>query len=174
MIASNVIVLTSGQYKEGNGRKLGELISGILKLKKKPIVVLGPDGDDLLRNCTEIENCEIVFDPNFNGGLFSGLKAGLFAVSHGGAFVVSLGDPYLDAKNWSKLEAALLNSEKEHVIRAAPRMKSDEVNFPFIVTARGVSHLKSLSAETPWPPGHEVIFRDVALDEAVAPLSTSL
>jgi len=174
MIASNVIIITSGHYVEGNGRKLGEAISGILKLKKKPIVILGPDGDDLLRNCNEIENCEIVFDPNFDGGLFSSLKAGLFTVTHGAAFVISLGAPYLDVKNWSKLEAALLNSEKEHVIRAAPRAKNDEVNFPFIVTARGVSYLKNLPAETPWPPGHEVIFRDVLLDEAVAPVSTSL
>lgn len=174
MIAPYVIILTSGQVRADSGRELSDLIATVLRLKKKPVVVLGPDADELLRNCNEIENCEIVFDPNFEGGFFSGLKAGLFALNQGGAFVVSLGAPHLNAKDWSKLESALLNSEQEHVIRAATRNKTAEVNFPLLVTARGISHLKNLPAQLAWPPEREVIFREVSLDEANAALSTSL
>ncbi len=176
MTAPSVIILTSGLVQTGSGQELSRLISTIRQLKKTPIVVLGPDGDELLRECSEIiDDCEIVFDPNFEGGLFSSLKAGLFALRHGGAFVLPLGAPYMNAPAWRKLEDALLTSEQEHIIRAAPQDQGGAMTFPLLVTARGMSHLRNQPAQSPWPPEREVIFRDLPPEEeAGSPASPPL
>ena len=71
--------------------------------------MLGPDGDEVLRSCLNIEQCEVVFDPNFEGGYFSGVKAGLHAV-RGAAFVVPLATQAPEDRIWEALEAAGLHA----------------------------------------------------------------
>lgn len=44
------------------------------------VVLGGSDSEDILRNCRELENCELVFDTNgYDASLWTNLKAGAWA-----------------------------------------------------------------------------------------------
>ena len=162
MRAHNVIIVTAGRIRATSDRDLSALLKTLRELKKTPVLALGPDGDDLLRLSEEIENCEIIFDPNFAGDFFSSVKAGLFA-THGAALVVALGESMLDFHEWARLESLLANAGEEHVLRLAQR-DGESPRFPLLITARGVSELRELPSETDWLKSSRVIVRDVALN----------
>jgi hypothetical protein len=157
MRAHNVIIICSGQGHLAHTDILAQTVQNILNLKKNPILVLGPDGDDFIEGFESIEKCDIVFDPNFGGvfgaGLFSSVKAGLHA-THGAAFVVPLSEKTADPERWSlwvtleKLLVDPLTSLGADMILPVTR----EADFlPRLITARGVTSLKKLPAATDWP-----------------------
>jgi hypothetical protein len=169
MRAHNVIIICSGQGHLARTDILAQTVQNILNLKKNPILVLGPDGDNFIEGFEAIEKCDIVFDPNFTsgsldpssasseraagGGLFSSVKAGLHA-THGAAFVVPLSEKTADPERWSlwvtleKLLVDPLTSLGADMILPVTR----EADFlPRLITARGVTSLKKLPAATDWP-----------------------
>lgn len=163
VVAKSFIIIASGRSRYATSGSLDELIRAVLALKKTPIVVLGPDGDDLLRNCTELESCEIVFDPNFEGALFSSIKAGLEAVN-GPAFVLPLAELAVDASQWPDLERVLLETERgTHVVRPVTQ-NSEDVLYPQIVTAQGLLPLKALPASTDWLASERIIVQKYPLN----------
>lgn len=163
MQAHNIIVICSGYSRANSGDELNRLFETARQLKKKPILVLGPDGDELLRSCDFIEDCEIVFDPNFEGGFFSGLKAGLFA-THGPAFVASLEMPIPSLRVWHALEKSLFHLQKNARERILRPVINGEVQkaLPILITTQGIAELMKLPALSPWPlPEQESLFLDV-------------
>jgi len=152
-LVKNVIIVTGGRSNYASAGALDQLIGEILSLGKQPVVVLGPDGDDLLRSCSLIEKCEMVFDPNFQEGIFSGVKAGLEAVN-GAAFVIPLGaESVLEPTRWASFERVLLEERnRDHVIRpVASEVKTgDTPLYPLMVTPQGILPLKALPSSSDW------------------------
>lgn len=148
-LVKNVIIVTAGKANYAGGGTLDQMIRDTLALGKQIIVVLGPDGDDLLRTCSMIEHCEMVFDPNFQGGFFSGVKAGLEAVN-GASFVLPLGaDCILEFSRWAELERALVGADiKNHVVR--PVDPETNATFPLLITPQGLLPLKALPSSSDW------------------------
>lgn len=177
MRAINVIIVSSGASPLAAPDVLDKLIRLICANRKRAILVLGPDGDDILANCSEIENCELVFDPNYAGGFFSGVKAGLHA-THGAAFVVPLHASAIAGFADSELEfstalATLENSVEgdgtaaqcdvvcPSVTHADARLARSETIF--LVTQKGVSSLKEIPAQTDWETFEQICIEHVAL-----------
>lgn len=163
-LAKNVLIISSGRVNYAKATALDELILQIRSLDKHPIVVLGPDADDLLRTSKYLESCDIVFDPNFQGGLFSSIKAGLDAVN-GASFVLPLGavEKTLEFASWEAFEKALLNPEtKAHVIRPVTQA-NERLEFPLIITGRGLLPLKALPSATDWLQSERIEFQDFIL-----------
>jgi hypothetical protein len=161
MRAHNVIVVTSGQADAVAPGQLDRTIQAILDMKKNPIVVLGPDGDALLRDAQLVDQCDVVFDPNFEGGFFSSAHAGLHA-THGAAFVIPLKDPLAPLPVWQQLESELMkeSAQKNDVLKAltpeAENPSPSSVAGPLLVTQRGVQTLKKLAARTDWEKSERV------------------
>jgi hypothetical protein len=157
MRALNVIIVASGRVSYGQASDLDELIRSIVALKKQPVLVLGPDGDDLLRSCEESESCEMIFDPNYSGNIFSSIKAGLEVCSQP-AMVL----PF--AADWLKLERFLGDSgTSTHVLRPVTQNNEDTNGWPQIVTAHGVRELKNLPATTSWDDTEKILAKAVEL-----------
>ncbi len=153
-LVKSVIIVTGGRCNYAAAGALDQLIRETLALGKQPIVVLGPDGDDLLRTCSLIENCEMVFDPNFQKeGIFSGVKAGLEAVN-GAAFVIPLGaEAVLEPSRWASFEKALLEEpNRNHVIRplTSEIKTGDSPLYPLMITPQGLLPLKALPSSSDW------------------------
>lgn len=162
-LVKNVIIISSGRVNYVQAGALDALIETVRSLGKLPVVVLGPDGDDLLRTSKNLESCDIVFDPNFAGGIFSSVKAGLEAVN-GASFVIPLGETSaLDFAEWEALERVLLDpTTKAHVVRPVTQSNATSL-YPLIVTGKGLPQLKSLPSSTDWMHSERIEFQDLTL-----------
>jgi hypothetical protein len=149
MLAHNVIILTSGRATAIATEAIDSLILALRKLKKNPILVLGPDGDDILRLSQQIENCEIIFDPNYEGEIFSGIKAGL-ETTNAAAFICAINEPILDPATWADLERALFSEDAKSVHVFSPLTQDSIPRYPQLVTAHGVRLAKTLPALSCW------------------------
>ena len=156
-LARSIIIVTSGKAATVGPRALDEMIRLVVRQRKQPILVLGPDGDEFLRACEEIESCEIIFDPNYDGGLFSGVKAGLHATTSA-AFVVALGEP-IHEEAFPLLAKELWqighdDSKRQldcDIICPLTQIDGREIPvFPVLVTGLGTEDLKELAATTAW------------------------
>lgn len=167
MMAHNVIILTAGRVNEIRRGHLDRLIDLVVEMKKTPILVVGPDGDDLLRNVSRLEDCEIVFDPNYVGEEFSSVKAGLQATGEP-CFFIRAGGPAPSRETFRTLERELLGSQVSGVdVFASP--DHDDPNAVFLVTQRGVRSLKNQPASTRWLKSNDIVFRLVREAEALKP-----
>jgi hypothetical protein len=163
-IVKNVLIVSSGRMNYARTGALDDLIRRVRAIGKTPVVILGPDGDDVLRTSTELENCEIVFDTNFQGEFFSSINAGLHVLS-GATFVVPLEfegnrDSELAFDQWEKFELALLEPEtKAHVLRPVTQ-NNEKLAYPMIITGRGLLPLKALPAATDWTNSDRIEIAD--------------
>ncbi len=58
---------------------LNQMISWLANRNINPILVLGPEGDEVLSHCHRSIECDLAYDPNFSGMPFSSIKAGVTA-----------------------------------------------------------------------------------------------
>ena len=141
---------------------LDRLIDWIFASGRTPYLVIGADGDNILRYSRRAERCELVFDPNYEGEIFSSVKAGLCA-TEGSTFVwlASLGLP--EQNTWKSLEENLGLSREPNpdVLRplAAP-------SYPRLVTLTGLKKLRTLPAQTNWDTTASVQHQDVEIQQA--------
>jgi hypothetical protein len=149
----NLVIVSPGCGHLARTGALDRLIRLATGIRKNPILVLGPDGDDLLSGSSEIEQCDLVFDPNYSGNFFSGLKAGLQAIKEA-AFVVPLTDAIPEQGAWKRLENQLMQEALKtqcDVVRPLTQFNTNpELTLPFLVTAQGVRNLVTLPAATEW------------------------
>lgn len=168
--AHNVIIVTTGASAFAESGSLDKLIRKVLSLNKNPILVLGPDGDVFLQTCHLIEECDLVFDPNYQGNFFSGVKAGLHA-TNGAAFVLPLLPELPDDSIWLQLESALSwpdEGPEFDLIRPMSHCDDALGSFPQLVTPHGIRTLLNLAATTRWEQATQFKARlvPVALHEA--------
>ena len=159
MRAHNVIIICSGQGHLSRTDVLNQTVKNILNLKKTPILVLGPDGDDFVEHCQEIEKCEIVFDPNFEGRFFSGVKAGLHA-TNGAAFVVPLSEKSADSAHWAvwvTMEKLLIDPNTSLGADVVWPVTREADFLPRLITSRGVTSLKKLPSTTDWESSDQIV-----------------
>jgi hypothetical protein len=158
----NVIILTNGAAEFATQGLLDEVIDKTLALKKNPIVVLGHDGDDILRDCRHIERCDLVFGEHSDNHPLAGLVSGLQATT-GGAFALPLKEALdtraLDPSHWLNLERLLSATGKDEFDIARLHDQQGEALYPLAVTATGVTRLKNLEVPLNWDDPHQVIIR---------------
>lgn len=162
--AHNVIIITTSASHLAQTATLDQYIKKVRSLGKNPIVVLGPDGDEFLRHSHHIDDCDLVFDPNYSGCTFSSVKAGLHA-TNGPAFVVPLNESLPEDELWHHLEEALeWPDQSERIVDVIRIAQSDSGTdagsdagsgfgtrpLPQVVTGPGLGVLKSLPATSDW------------------------
>jgi hypothetical protein len=167
VIAKDVVIITSGMVDQAPRGQVDQMIRLIRSVRKNTILVVGPDGDDLLRSNVELDHCDFVFDPNFSGSIFSSIKAGLHA-SQGACFVISLLHSAFDRTHFAALEAALRNQPAAtDVLRLATRPSENPIQTGLeLITRPALDRLKSLPSETLWDPSSPIVFVDVLGDVA--------
>ena len=163
MRASSVIIVSSGKSQNLATDKLDRLIRSVIELKKNPILVLGPDGDEILRHCELVEKCELVFDPNYKGSIFSGIKAGLH-VTRGATLVVPLSENLCEEefqKTAARLESEFRadeNISKFDVVEALTQNAdaSDASETILLITPKGSTSLIKKDSTIDWKNSQEI------------------
>ena len=160
MLAHTVIILTSGLAHKAPPDALDRALVALVKMRKSPILVLGSDGDDVLRTCEELEKAEIVFDPN-QAGPFSPVKAGLHATD-APAFIWSIDQKFPDTEIWNRLESALRVDKFAGASFEILRLEGDTSGL-LMTTAKGSKRLKTRSADAAWPQSDDLKVETVSL-----------
>lgn len=146
----NVIIVTSERSTYGQANSLDESIRFFIAHGLHPILVLGPDGDNILSMCSLIDSCEIVFDPNYQGDFFSSVKAGLFA-AESASFVWPYSIALPNRSDVQTLAQAVKTVDALHADRIAIEHEEKRVDLMFsLVTLRGLKQLRNVSAESDW------------------------
>lgn len=154
LIASHLVSADfEGARRARTCAQVAHVIGSVRSLGLNPIVVLGPAGDEVLRTCPELEDCDLVFDPNFSGDLFSSVQAGTHAAT-GACFILPLGTEATDDSLWSELDRAAWSLKPDdivHVLQAVNIADGDiRPVFPQLVTRLGVRHLRDLPVSGEW------------------------
>jgi hypothetical protein len=162
MLAREVIITTEN-WTEGSAERLRQILRLAAARRLRPIIVMGPTGDDILRSTPQIADCEMVFDPNFNLSSFAPIKAGLHATT-GASFVVSTARECPTETELEALSAtfsALEETAPVDVLRlVSQRIRSTQT---FLVTRKGTQRLKALKAETDWLQTGEILYKDIEI-----------
>ncbi|MES2854796.1 MAG: hypothetical protein V4692_02980 [Bdellovibrionota bacterium] len=162
MRAASVIILTSSKALALKW-SIDDVIQKILDEKRVPILVLGPDADELLSAASKIERCEIVFDPNFTGNEFSGVKAGLHATGQP-AFVWNGDGDFPSAHSRLDLERALLDTKHDVLLIEGQDTQT-------MITRGGLMHLRTLDSSTQWRTSSLIRFHALSPNDSAAPTS---
>lgn len=162
----SVIIVTSGMSNAMAPTRLDHWIEALRSLNKKVVLVFGPDGDDFLLGCSKIEECEIVFDPNFQGSYFSSVMAGLHAV-HSPTLVLSLSESELQpercVQNFETRIAGDGTDLRGHALTLLTRdTHIASPQSPFLVTQKGVTALRALPSTLSWPNWEQVQIETLA------------
>jgi hypothetical protein len=156
MLAHNVFIITSGLAGEIAPDALDRAIKQIVWLKKVPILVLGSDGDEIMRTCELMDSCEMVYDPNGTGD-FSPVKAGLHATD-APAYIWRPDRPFPEPDVWRALES---------INRYSQFPDFDLLNFEgdrsglFLTTLKGTKHLKDRPSDAAWPLSKDLALQTV-------------
>jgi hypothetical protein len=140
-----------------DGQRLRVNLKRALELAQKfyltPIVVLGPAGDELLLNFSELENCDLTFDTNFSGEIFSSIQSGL-AAAEGASFVLPLDENALPEEAWVTLDQARRATPPTETVDAYQVLGclgGDRVTLhPQLVTVPAVARLQKLPLDIQW------------------------
>ena len=157
MLAHTVLIITSNLAGRMPPNALDRAIKQLVWLKKNPILVLGADGDDVIRMCSQIEACEMLFDPNGNSD-FSPVKAGLHATD-APAYVWQADRPFPANDVWRSLDSIIRQTQVSDVDLL--RFDGDPSGL-FLATQTGVRRLKERSSELAWPVADDIKIRLVA------------
>lgn len=144
MLAHIVLIITSHLSGKFSPDALDRAIKQLAWMKKTIILVLGPDGDEIMRTCSQMDACEILFDPN-DAGPFSPIKAGLHATD-AAAYVWHLDQKFPSNDVWHKLDEALRNLDDSSI----EALQIADVPLT-LLTRSGVRKLKELASESAWP-----------------------
>ncbi len=158
MLAHTVFIITSGLAGQIAPDALDRAIKQIVRMKKVPILVLGSDGDDVMRTCELMDSCEMVYDPNGTGD-FSPVKAGLHATD-APAYIWRPDRPFPEPEVWHALE--LINRCSQFSAVDLLTFEGDRSGL-FLTTIKGTKHLKDRPSDAPWP-----LSKDLAI-QAVTP-----
>jgi hypothetical protein len=161
MKAKNLILITSHleskDLQGSSGQRLRVNLKRALELAQKysltPVVVLGPAGDELLLSFNELENCDLTFDTNYTGSIFSSVQSGL-AAAEGASFVLPLDETALAEDLWVTLDQtrrATPPTETVDVFQVLGCVGGDRVTmYPQLVTVPAVARLQKLPLDVQW------------------------
>ena len=144
MLAHIVLIITSHLAGKISPDALDRAIKQLIWMKKTVILVLGPDGDEIMRTCSQMDACEILFDPN-DSGPFSPVQAGLHATD-AAAYVWHSDQPFPSNEDWQKFENGLRNLDDSSV---------DALQMPGVALTllprSGVKRLRERPSDSAWP-----------------------
>jgi CTP:molybdopterin cytidylyltransferase MocA len=144
MLAHIVLIITSHLSGKFAPDALDRAIKQLLWMKKTIILVLGPDGDEVMRTCSQMDACEILFDPN-DAGPFSPIKAGLHATD-AAAYVWFADQKFPTNDDFRRLDTALRTLDDSSIeclqIPGVPLT---------LLTPTGVRNLKEKPSDSAWP-----------------------
>ena len=177
----NAIVTTAGAGDFLRNGALDQLLLQLIKKQKQIFLVVGPEGDEVLMHSQHAERCELVFDPNFEGQLFSSIKAGLLAVSEfnpGASLLFNFKE--LASAQAIKVLPPKLWSDFEHVGHLMKYVGCDVLQpvsrddqtfapcFPEIITVHGAKRIPTLPAQSNWRADDLVSIFQIPLVAVVA------
>lgn len=157
MLAHLFLIITSGLAGKMSPDALDRAIRQLVWMKKTIVLVLGSDGDDVMRVCSQFESTEMVFDPNGTGA-FSPVQAGLHATD-APAFIWHPDHPFPSAETFSLLEAVLRNGLFP---RADLLQVEGDPSGLFLTTMRGAKRLKDRPSSSAWPTADDVVIQTVS------------
>lgn len=150
MIVPHVLLITCGLAKyllkkpeflpPGYNSLLDWQIKQIQTMKRYPIILLGEDGDDFLRQAKNIHHCEMAVAPLGAKTLTAFIQAGFEQTGHK-AFALPGNIPCPPAYIWEQLELKyddLPEAAVPHIIRPIVNEKSQ---YPYFVTLRGSRYI---------------------------------
>ncbi len=161
MKAKDLILITTHldlkDLQGSSGENLHANLKYSLELAKKfslnPIVVLGKVGDELLLSFIEIQDCDLTFDTNFNGSIFSSVQSGLAAAS-GAAFVLPLDQSPAAEAVWQQLDQTMWSTPPTELVDVLQMLTCDSgdrmVQYPQLVTVAAVPRLQKLPLDVEW------------------------
>lgn len=126
-----------------NTNFLGYQIDELRALRKDPIVIIGPDGDDYLRCTKSLVDRKMVFSKHTPIDLMDQILIGLQGAGTC-AFFLPLNVPVPPANVWTNLETALAKIEYgkgPHLIRPTFQGKP---GWPLLITPKGKDWLEDL------------------------------
>jgi hypothetical protein len=156
MLAPTVLIITSGLAGKAAPDALDRAIKQLAWMKKNIILVLGSDGDDIMRTCSQMDACEIVFDPN-DAGPFSPVKAGLHATD-APAFIWRPDRPFPEADVFQLLESAL---RTDAFLEADLLCADGDRSGLLLTTPRSAKSLKERPADAPWPSSPDLVLQTI-------------
>ena len=130
-----------------------DLISRAKNFGLNVVVVLGAAGDEVLRALPELEDCDLTFDFNFTGEIFSSIHSGVHATS-GAAFILPVDCEPLPDKAWQALDYAMWSTppNQTDVYQYIKNHAADRVPvYPQLITLAGIKRLQKLPVTTQWP-----------------------
>ena len=148
-----VIARSSASDAAKDSPRLEAGLRRLLQMGRKPIVVIGPGGDQFLENCPAIEDCELAFEGEIKTDALSAIELGLLAGS-GAAIVVPLNT--LENGLGRLAEFDRLAGEKyqsDIIVVGADHEGQSQVNAQaWIVTLGGSKKLRTVPGKSPRPP----------------------
>lgn len=144
----DVLVLAcdfSRGFNAPGASRLNLALHDLLSTGRRPIVVLGPEGGDVLESCDAVERCELTSDFDYDGSWFSSVKAGLMA-ARGPAIAVHWSSLAIEHPSFHELENAAAGRHELDAVALAGRSA-------WAITLAGAKRLKALPLRTPWPGG---------------------
>lgn len=157
MLAHLFLIITSGLSSRLSPGALDRAIRQLTWMKKTIVLVLGSDGDEVMRVCEQIEATEMVFDPNGTSD-FSPVKAGLQATD-APAFIWHPDQPFPTSETFELLESILRNDV--FPLADALRVEGDPSGL-IVTTPRGAKRLKERPSASTWPSADDVVIRAVS------------
>lgn len=122
---------------------LGYQIDELRALRKDPIVIIGPDGDDYLRCTRSLVDRKMVFTKRTPPDLFDQIQTGLQGAGTC-AFFLPLNVPVPPANVWLDLETALAKMEYGHGPHILRPSFKDQPGWPLLITPKGKDWLDEL------------------------------
>jgi len=146
-------------------------VSQLQKYGYEVIVVIGNEmGDEILKSCKKIADCELVVDVNDEPNWATGLKSGL-AVVHRECFVLPVVVPCPEKSVWDRIHRHLYRIgyyNEFHVGCPFCPVKGEMVpGYPLMITRHGIDHITE-SENWSEPNAKSLIFSPVPiLDKSI-------
>jgi hypothetical protein len=163
-----VIVLAcdfSERADRGASARLDRALRRLLALGHRPVVVIGPSGDELLAKCPAVEECELAYDADYglealspmaapsSQARISSIKAGL-DVAKGSALAVKWAALEDEIPFFPALEERAATQHEYDVVgfsSDATALTPEPAASAWAITLVGARRLKALPADASWP-----------------------
>jgi hypothetical protein len=118
----------------------------IRSMRKEPVVILGPDGDDLLRAIPKLADRRLAYTRDDLPNMLSQIQAGLKSAGTC-AFYLPLNVPCPTPLVWSAIERAMTNKDYNDGTHVIAPLFAGRPGFPILITVEGKDWLEENSAK---------------------------
>jgi hypothetical protein len=122
-------------------------VEKVLGTGRNPIITLGADGDDWLRDFRILDKCDLVYGQDADKNSFENMQPG-FAAAGTCTFVLPFWTPFPEDSVWQDLETRYAQLTAPYEISGYRPRFEDQMGYPFVLTPLGLDKVRKL----PEPP----------------------